>query len=153
MEGCFFCDQQNGRVLVVGGAIYADELVYATHMFDQSAPTYLGYLAVQTRRHVHHWADLTDAEASAIGVLIMRLSRALKACVGADHTYVVEYAEVVPHLHILLTARYAGTPEAYWRGKVYDWPQAPKGGAHEVAVLCDNLRRMYDDGIDNSNDG
>jgi hypothetical protein len=23
---------------------------------------------------------------------------------------------------------------------VYDWPEAPKGGAHEVAVLCDNVR-------------
>jgi len=140
MEGCFFCDRQDGRVPLVGGAIYVDELVYASHMFDSSAPTYLGYLAVQTRRHVHQWADLTDAEAAAIGILLMRLSRALKACVGVEHTYVVSYAEVVPHFHALLTARYPGTPEVYWRGQVYDWPQAPKGGAGEVALLCDKLR-------------
>ena len=140
MAECFFCDQQNGRVPPIGGAIYADDLVYVTHMFDPSEPTYLGYLAVQTRRHVHHWADLSEAEASAIGILIMRLSRALKACLAVDHTYSVSYAEAVPHFHVLLTARYSGTPEAYWREKVYDWPQAPKGDAHEVAVLCDNVR-------------
>jgi len=140
MEGCFFCDQQNGRTPVTGGAIYMDDLTYAAHMFNPSDPTYLGYLAVQTRRHVHQWADLTAAEASAIGVLLMRLSRALKSVSGVDHTYVVYYAEVVPHFHALLTARYAGAPEAYWRDKVYDWPQAPKGGATEVAALCDILR-------------
>lgn len=140
MEHCFFCDQQNGIVPSVGGAIYADDLVYASHMFNPSEPTYLGYLALQTRRHIHHWADLTPAEASAIGLLLMRLSRALKAGLGVDHTYVVYYAEVVPHFHVLLTARYAGTPEAYWRDKVHDWSQAPKGGATEVATLCDKLR-------------
>ena len=140
MEGCFFCDQQNGLVPVVGGAVYADKLVYASHMFNATEPSYLGYLAVQTRRHVHHWADLTETEASAIGILIMRLSRALKACLAVDHTYVVYYAEVVPHLHVLLTARYASTPQEYWREKVYAWPQAPKGGAEEVEMLCDKLR-------------
>jgi histidine triad (HIT) family protein len=140
MEGCVFCEQQNGLAPVVGGAIYADELVYANHRFDTSEPTYLGYLAVQTRRHVHHWADLTDAEASAIGLLIARLSRALKTCLGVDHTYVVYYAEVVPHLHVLLTARYSDTPKEYWREKIYEWPQAPRGGANEVEALCDKLR-------------
>ena len=140
MEDCFFCDQQNGHAPVVGGAIYADEWLYVSHMFNAAEPTYLGYLAVQTRRHVHHWADLTEAEASALGILIMRLSRAFQACLRADHTYVVYYAEVVPHLHVLLTARYADTPPEYWRGKVYDWPQAPKGNAEEVARLCDKLR-------------
>jgi histidine triad (HIT) family protein len=52
----------------------------------------------------------------------------------------VYYAEVVPHMHVLLTPRYANMPEAYWRGKIYDWPEAPKGGAGEVAALCDQLR-------------
>ncbi len=140
MEGCFFCDQQSGRVPVIGGPIYQDELVYANHWFDSSEPTYLGYLTVQTRRHVHHWADLTNAEAQAIGLLIARLSRAIKECLRAEHTYVVYYAEVVPHLHVLLTARYPGTPEEYWRWKVYDWPHAPRGGAEEVAALCDKVR-------------
>ncbi|HLK57630.1 MAG TPA: HIT domain-containing protein [Chthonomonadaceae bacterium] len=141
MEGCVFCEQQNGLSPVVGGAIYSDDLVYASHRFDASAPTYLGYIAVQSRRHVHHWADLTDAEASAIGLLITRLSRALKACLGVDHTYVVYYAEVVPHLHVLLTARYPDMPKEYWRGKIYDWPAAPKGGVEEVTQLCDTLRK------------
>ena len=141
MEGCFFCDRQAGRRAVVGGAVYQDELVCATHMSAASEHSYLGYLAVQTRRHVHHWADLTDAEAMAVGLLCTRLSRGLKACLGVEHTYAVYYAEVVPHFHVLLTARYPDTPEAFWRGNVTDWPAAPRGGPLAVAALCDQLRR------------
>lgn len=143
MDGCFFCDQQAGRRALTGGVIYGDEWVCATHMVDAAGPSYLGYLAVQTRRHVHHWADLTDAEAMGIGLLSTRLSRALKACLGVDHTYTLYYAEVVPHFHVLLTARYPGTPEAFWRGNVYDWPQAPRGDAAQVAALCDQLREWF----------
>jgi len=140
IEGCFFCDQQAGRRPVVGGVIDGGELVCATHMFDASEPTYLGYLAVQTRRHVHHWADLTEAEAAAVGRMITRLSRALKDCVGAEQTYAVYYAEIVPHFHVLVTARYPDTPQQFWRGNIYDWPSAPRGGAAEVAGLCEQLR-------------
>ena len=76
----------------------------------------------------------------AIDLLSTRLSRALKACLGVDHTYTVYYAEDVPHFHVLLMARYPGTPEAFWRGNVYDWPAAPRGDAAQVAALCDQLR-------------
>jgi histidine triad (HIT) family protein len=140
MPDCFFCDQQNGLRPPVGGEIYGDEHVGVTHMLSRAEPTYLGYLAVQTRRHVHHWADLTDAEASTVGLVIARVSRAMEACLGADSTYVVYYAEVVPHFHALVTARYPGTPEAYWRGNVYDWPNAPKGDSNQVAEVCEKLR-------------
>lgn len=140
MQGCFFCDQQSGLRPLVGGEIYGDELVCVTHMANGDEAMYMGYLAVQTRRHVHHWADLSDAEASAIGLVIARVSRAMELCLGAESTYVVYYAEVVPHFHALVTARYPGTPEAFWRGNIYDWPQAPKGDSDAVADVCDKLR-------------
>jgi len=45
---------------------------------------------------------------------------------------------------LLLTARYPGTPEAFWRGNVYDWPQAPRGDAAQVAALCDQLQGWFE---------
>lgn len=140
MPGCFFCDQQNGLRPPVGGDVLRDEHVCVNHMHSPAEPSYLGYLAVQTRRHVHHWADLTDVEASDVGLVIARLSRAMEACLGAENTYVVYYVEVVPHFHALVTARYPGTPEAYWRGNVYDWPDAPNGDTDAVAEVCNKLR-------------
>lgn len=137
---CQFCQIQQGLVPAVGGLLYEDELVSAHHYSHNEEPMYLGYLVVQTRRHVPTFAELTDAEAQSIGLLITRLSRALKESVGAERTYVVFFGEVVPHLHVLLTARYPGTPPEYWRSLVYNWPDAPKGGPEEIAALCERLR-------------
>ena len=137
---CLFCQIQHGLVPIAGGTVYEDELVYASHYSHNGETMYLGYLVAQTRRHVPTFAELTDAEAQGVGLLVTRLSRALKACVGAERTYVVFFGEVVPHLHVLLTARYPGTPPEYRRSQVYEWPDAPTGGPEEIAALCDQLR-------------
>jgi diadenosine tetraphosphate (Ap4A) HIT family hydrolase len=67
---------------IPGGAIYEDELLYAGH----GGPGYLGYLFVEPKRHVPGWADLTDKEAQALGLLVARLSRALKQSEGPEKT-------------------------------------------------------------------
>jgi diadenosine tetraphosphate (Ap4A) HIT family hydrolase len=95
---------------------------------------------VETRRHAPSFAELTPAEAQAVGLLIARLSRALKECAGADHVYAFFYGDYVPHLHVHVFARYPGTPEEYWRERVDEWSESPKGGADEVAALCQRLR-------------
>ena len=48
---------------------------------------------------------------------------------------------VVPHLHVLLTSRYPGTPPEYWRSQVYGWPGAPKGGPEEIAAEPDSCSK------------
>lgn len=137
---CHFCQLQRGQLRVTGGFIYEDELVCAMHYADDTEPAYLGYLLVQTKRHAPTFADLTDCEARAIGLLLTRLSRALKACVGAERSYVVFFGEAVPHLHVFITARYPDTPPEYWRSNISAWPDAPRGGPEEICALCDKLR-------------
>lgn len=139
MSECLFCDLATGAVEPAGGVIYADDLVVASHPCDDE-PTYLGTVYAQTRRHVRSLAELNDQEARAMGLLLARLSRAVKACTGAEHVYAEFYAEVVPHVHILVVARYTGTPSEYWRWRVTEWPQAPRGSRDEVADLARRLR-------------
>lgn len=55
--------------------------------------------------------------------------------------YVFFYGDHVAHLHLHIFARYPGTPEEYWRERVGEWSGSPKGGAEEIADLCDRLRR------------
>lgn len=138
VENCPICVKQQGEV--VGGPVYQDDLVYAHHVYNPEGPTFLGYLRVETRRHAPSFAELTPAEAQAVGLLIARLSQALKACAGADHVYAFFYGDHVPHLHVHVFARYPGTPEEYWRERVGEWSESPKGGADEVAALCQRLR-------------
>jgi histidine triad (HIT) family protein len=140
MTDCLFCNIQQGVTPPAGGPIYEDELVYAHHSHFDDGPVYLGSLAIETKRHTPDFADLTPAEAQAIGLLIARLSRALKICTGAEKVYVEFYAEVTPHLHTFLTARYPGTPAEYLRWNVKDWPDAPRGDVQDIAALCERLR-------------
>ncbi|HWZ19793.1 MAG TPA: HIT family protein [Ktedonobacteraceae bacterium] len=140
MDVCSFCASYEDLQYALGGIIYEDDIVSAHHYYQEGEPNYLGHLVLITKRHVPGLAELTEAEGQAFGLAVARLSKALKACTGAEKVYAEAYYEVVPHLHLLLTARYPGTPQEFWRWKIGDWPDAPKGGAKEVIALCDRLR-------------
>ena len=140
MDQCLFCEIQRGVTPPAGGPIYEDDLVYAHHAHFDEGPAYLGQLVVETKRHTPDFADLTTAEAQAIGLLMTRLSRALKACTGAEKVYVEFYGEATPHLHVFLTARYPNTPAEYLRWNVEDWPDAPRGDVPAIEALCQRLR-------------
>ena len=116
--------------------VYRNDLVSATHVVNEGEPSYLGHIALQTKRHARGYAELTDEEAEAVGLATTRISRALKSSTRAENVYAVFFAEVIPHLHVLLTVRYQGTPREYWRMGVFDWPDAPQGGSTEVSSFA-----------------
>jgi histidine triad (HIT) family protein len=139
---CFVCRKHRGEVSVPGGAVYQDDLLYAGHASipAEEGVAYLGSLLVEPRRHVPGLADLTDAEAQRLGLLITRLSRALIVSAGAEHVYLFVFGHHVPHLHVWVVPRYPGTPREYWGTRVDEWPAAPRGGAQEIADLCERIR-------------
>lgn len=137
---CLFCQIAQGQADTIGGMIYADDLVCACHYSHSGTPEYLGYVVALPRRHAKTYAELTDDEGRAMGLLTTRLARALDACCGAERAYVEFYGEVTPHLHTFLTARYPGLPEEYWRWNIGKWPDAPRGGSDEIAALSARLR-------------
>ena len=144
-SGCFICRKHRGEIVIPGGAVYEDELVYAGHvLLSDDRPTYLGHLMAETKRHAPDLADLTDEEAKALGLLVARLSRALKGSEDAEHVYVFVFGDAVPHVHIHVVPRYPGAPREYWGVHVDEWPDAPHGGAREVEALCGRLRAYLD---------
>jgi diadenosine tetraphosphate (Ap4A) HIT family hydrolase len=126
--------------------IYQDEQVYASHahIAEGQTKTYLGWLVVESRRHIPGLAELTDDEGQATGLLVARLSRALKAVSGAEHVYALVIGHGVPHLHIHLLPRYPGTPAEYWGMRLDQWPEAPRGDEAAIAGLCDRLRHYLE---------
>jgi diadenosine tetraphosphate (Ap4A) HIT family hydrolase len=140
---CLVCRKHAGEPAPPGGPILADELVVASHVFDLEGtgePAYLGHLVVEPRRHVPGLGDLTDDEAAAVGRTLAALARALVATEGAEHVYSAVMGHHVAHLHVHLFPRYPGTPREYWFLRVDEWPDAPKGGAHEIAAVATRLR-------------
>lgn len=144
MESCLFCDVQRSQPSAT--VVYEDTLAYVYHPTDD-APGYLGHLILIPGRHAPDYASLTSEEAQAIGLLTTRISRALKACAGAEKVYAVFYGEVTPHLHIHLTARYPDTPPEYLRWNVEAWPGAPRGDAEAIAAICQKLRATLADEV------
>ncbi|MED3420401.1 HIT family protein, partial [Bacillus thuringiensis] len=86
-QNCFICEKHKGNIIVPGGAIYEDELVYVGHVYWDSEETYLGYVMIDIKRHVPGLAELTDEEAKALGLITSRVSKALKESEGAEHIY------------------------------------------------------------------
>jgi diadenosine tetraphosphate (Ap4A) HIT family hydrolase len=143
MTECIICRKHSGDFLVPGGRIYQDEWVYACHAHwtDESNTVYLGWLVVETRRHVPGLAEITDEEGQALGLLIARLSRVIKLVTDAEHIYAFVVGHGVPHLHVHLLPRYPGTPREYWGLRIDEWPEAPRGDESEIMALCDQIRK------------
>ena len=141
-RSCYICRKHRGEIVLPGGAITEDDLVYADHAQIRPGQTsaYLGYLMAEPKRHVPGLEGLTDEEARALGLLMARLSRALVATEGADHVYAFVMGDHVAHVHVHVVARYPGAPEEFRGPRVDEWPQAPRGGAAEIEALCSRLR-------------
>lgn len=144
---CYVCRKHRGETTTPGVPIYEDTLLYAGHAnFPVGEETvYLGYLMVEPRRHAPGLGDLTDAEAQALGLLVSRLSRALKEVEAAEHVYAFVLGDHVPHLHVHLVPRYPGAPREYWGIHVDEWAGAPRGDATAVEALCLRLRRYLEE--------
>lgn len=146
---CFICRKHRREISLPGGAIYEDDEFYIGHISNatESRAAYLGYLMVEPKRHVAGLAELTDAEAQTIGLLVSRASRAVKACEGAEHIYAFVLGDNVPHLHIHVVPRYPAAPRKYWGTHVTNWPNAPRGDAQAIKDVCKRLRAYFESSI------
>lgn len=106
-EACFVCRKHRGEIDIPGGAIYEDETAYVgAARPDDNGMTYLGYVFVEPKCHAPTLADLMDDEGAALGQMVARMSRALRAVLGVVHVYTLVLGDNAPHVHIHLTGRY-----------------------------------------------
>jgi diadenosine tetraphosphate (Ap4A) HIT family hydrolase len=107
---CYACSN-NARfeVLPPRERIVADASWRVAHDFNSSLP---GWLVLLPRRHVTAIAELTDAEAAALGRWQVELSRALAEVTGCEKTYVMQFAEKAgfAHVHFHVVPRMPGLP-------------------------------------------
>ena len=141
MPSCFICEKHAGNIAAAGAVIYEDEFIYVGHIDRDGKPNYLGHIMIDLKRHVPTLAEMSVHEAEAFGVMMARISKALKESEGAEHIYSLVSGNSVPHLHMHLVARYPNTPLNYWGAMdVYDWEEAPMGTNEEVVALCHRLK-------------
>ncbi|MFF7884044.1 HIT family protein [Streptomyces sp. NPDC020794] len=110
---CYACGQEaRFGELPPRERVVSDEYWRVAHSFNTAVP---GWLVLLPRRHVTAVHDLTDAEAGALGVWQVRLSRALREETGCLKTYVVQFAESegFAHVHFHIVPRVADLSAAH----------------------------------------
>jgi len=115
--GCTACAEIAGHVQAPGGVILDDGLWYVSH---HTGPfTDPGELIVKTRRHCESLAELTPAEADALGPVLRAGVRALERVVVAERIYAVSFNERIRHVHFLLLPRTADMPRGHVISDLY----------------------------------
>jgi diadenosine tetraphosphate (Ap4A) HIT family hydrolase len=95
---CYTCAHEAaGRNAPPWERIATDEHWRVAHAFNTAVP---GWLVLVPRRHVTALAELTDAEAAALGGWQVRLSRALARVLGCQKTYIAQFAEAEGFAHV-----------------------------------------------------
>ena len=104
---CFVCTKHALGDGVPGGVLFENDLVYAGHAYPLTGPAvaYRGYLVAEPKRHAAGLGNLTDSEASALGVLVNRLARALMEVADAEHVYSFVFGDGLAHFHVVLAPR------------------------------------------------
>jgi diadenosine tetraphosphate (Ap4A) HIT family hydrolase len=97
VPGCLSCDILAGRRAVPGGLIYQDEHWFVSSVVEPVV--WPGFLVIVLKRHCEHVAELTAAEAGALGPLIQTTCRALTAVLRPAKVYVCSFGDGVKHIH------------------------------------------------------
>ena len=115
--GCSACAEVAGQVAAPGDVILDDGLWFVSH---HTGPyTDPGELIVKTRRHCESLAELTPAEAAALGPLLRVAVAALERVIVAERIYAVSFNERLRHVHFLLLPRTAAMPRGHVISDLY----------------------------------
>ena len=135
---CRTCAKHRGEG-PLGGQLVAQVdsfwIYHAAPGKDGRAP--LGYLFIESDRHVPYLYDLSDEESEALGRLRTRLADALRGEVAAEHVFAAVIGRSEPHFHEQLFTRHPNTPpDIPWhRSDEF----VPRADTDEVADLARRL--------------
>ena len=106
---CGVCLQHNDSVGKERFEISRNELWVLRH-HPNPAPR-LGWLLLDTSRHVSGPVDFSDREASQWGLAVQQASRLVQTMTGCDRVYAIAFGEGARHLHLHLIPRVGDDPE------------------------------------------
>ena len=141
VDDCLVCREVAGEIELPGGLLWDEEPAVAFHLppMDGNARPYLGHCIVVTRRHVDHLGDLSVAETESVARASRAVANGLRA-EGAERVHVAVIGLGVDHFHQHLFPRYPGVPPGTSWMALDELPDAPHGGAAEIAAFVGRLR-------------
>ena len=144
---CLTCDLVRRRDR--GEAPPWDNIVRTAHWdivlsYNTSLP---GWLVLVARRHVAAIDELSDEEAAELGVLLRRVSAALRVATGCVKTYAVQFAEQAehPHVHFHVIPRMAAQPDNRRGPRVFAYlgvPDEERVSEERMNAIAVEVRRL-----------
>lgn len=126
VASCYSCVQTSRLAeLPFHERLYVGDGWRVSHAIRCALP---GWLVIVPDQHVTSFVELTAAQASAMGPLIVRLSRALTEITGCSKTYVAMFAEAegFQHLHLHVIPRAPGLAEELRGPRVFAYLHRPE---------------------------
>lgn len=115
--GCSACAEITGQISAPGGIIHDDGMWFVSH--HTGVFTDPGELIVKLRRHCESLAELTPAEAQALGSVLRAAVAALDRVVVAERIYAMSFNERLRHVHFLLLPRTRAIPRGHVISDLY----------------------------------
>ena len=142
---CRICDL-NAR-LEQGALPLRERIAHDAHWRVACASVALpGWLVLASRRHVPAVAQLSDAEAIALGAWQARLSRALQQATGCQKTYIACYAERegYRHVHFHIVPRADSLPPSLHGPGIFELlkPEAPPADPGHIDRVASTLHEL-----------
>jgi ATP adenylyltransferase len=135
---CLICAKHRGEGPLKGELVGRRDGFWVYHAppgDDGLAP--LGYLIIETDRHAPYLADLTDAEAAALGRLRTRMALALRDELDVPLVFAAVVGRGVAHFHEHVMPRHSSVPDDV------PWHQSDEAGPHaDAATIADLARRL-----------
>lgn len=134
-DTCPICLKHRGEGPLIGPLVYEDDLVLVSHR----ATGGLGYVFLETRRHVAYLDSLTPDEAARVGRVRSRLALGLRAELDLEFVHTMVTGRGVSHFHEHVLGRYADTPsDTPW------WELSSTAPQGDVAAFARRLGAYVD---------
>lgn len=142
MKECQLCRMIENRKLPdvpIWDSIFTAEYFDVTHAFNTALP---GWTVIVLKRHVPAIDQLTDEESIELGMLIHKVSKALKHAVGCVKTYVMQFAEKETHVHFHIVPRMADLEEENKGPNVFNYMDVEPGDSVPEGVRNEIAKKM-----------
>ena len=113
-------------------------------MRHHSAPApLLGWLLLDSDRHLGGPADFSEAEAATFGEALRRGCALVRQLTGCERVYAIAFGEGAPHLHVHLIPRHAAdaASKAWSVADLYRAVEAGQRSAADPALVADFVAR------------
>ena len=128
MTDCYSCElvaRRDDGTAPLWDNILRTEHWDVVHHFETALP---GWLVLVARRHIATVAELTEAEASEMGLLIRDVSLALKHVTDCQKTYILQFADHPqhPHVHVHIAPRMKDQPDNRRGPRIMEYTGVPE---------------------------